>query len=106
MLMKKKNQLKKRAMRLLSPASLSSNWSDPKPDTLDLSPPVPRAVRYRPRYSTPSCVLLGATQLLLAPVGSAHAGGRSPEAAVEMVRMVMPAAWTAVKMAMVRYRPR
>ncbi|KAJ0480221.1 hypothetical protein HanRHA438_Chr13g0588841 [Helianthus annuus] len=44
-LMKKKNQLKNFPIWDLSSLSVSSNWSDPKPETLDLSPPVPRAVR-------------------------------------------------------------
>ena len=43
--MKKKNQLKNRIICDFSPESDSSNWSEPKPETLDLSPPVPSAVR-------------------------------------------------------------
>jgi hypothetical protein len=43
--MKKKKRLKKRPMAARSRASRSSNWSVPKPETLDLSPPVPSAMR-------------------------------------------------------------
>jgi len=45
---------------------------------------------------------LARTQSGLAPLASEHGGGRSPGAAVEMVRIITPVAWTAVKMAMVR----
>ena len=49
MLIIKKNQLKNLVICFFSLGSESSNWSDPKPETLDFTPPVPRAVMYRAR---------------------------------------------------------
>lgn len=43
-LMRKKNQLKNLIIRPFSFGSDSSNWSVPKPETLDFKNPVPRAV--------------------------------------------------------------
>ncbi|KAF5812735.1 hypothetical protein HanXRQr2_Chr03g0089901 [Helianthus annuus] len=48
-LMKKKNLLKKYAICVFSSSFFSSNWSVPKPDTLDFKPPVPSAMRYKAR---------------------------------------------------------
>jgi hypothetical protein len=70
----KKNQLKKRAMSFLSPMSVSSNWSEPKPETLDLSPHVPSAVRYSPRYSTPIDVQAAGMAILTVHVEMRSAG--------------------------------
>ena len=88
MLMKKKNQLKKFVIRVFSSLSESSNWSEPKPDTLDFRPPVPRAVRYSAKSRTASCLPLAGMQG--GTVSAAHLGGRRLGITVEIVKIMTP----------------
>lgn len=88
MLMKKKNQLKKLVIWVFSSLSASSNWSEPKPETLDFSPPVPRAVRYSAKKRIVSCMPLAGMQD--GPVWASHFGGRRLGIMVEIVKIVTP----------------
>lgn len=87
-LIQKKKRLKKYVICDRSFGSVSSNWSDPKPETLAFTPPVPRAVRYKAKYKTVSCIPLACTQL--DDVVGLHLGGLSPGMIVERVKIETP----------------